>query len=150
LFDSPLFPVAYRGQSVVMKPGHTLDVGGVQVSSHPLTHPCGSLAYRFDWPGKSLAYVTDTVGDGSYTPFVADVDLLIHERNFPDHRKELAELSGHCTTEDVIRVAKESRAKRLVVTHFDPLANGDPLDDDQLRQACPNAVAARDGLILEF
>lgn len=150
VFDSPLFPVAYRGQSVVMEPGKTLDVGGVQVSTHPLTHPGRSLAYRFDWPEKSLAYVTDTLGDGKYVPFIADVDLLIHERNFPNYRKELAEISGHCTTEDVIRAVKESRAKRVVLTHFDPLAGGDPLDDDHLRPTCPNVVAARDGLILEF
>jgi ribonuclease BN (tRNA processing enzyme) len=150
LFDSPLFPVAYRGQSVVMEPGQPLNIGGVQVSTHPLTHPGGSLAYRFDWPGKSLAYVTDTFGDDRYIPFITDVDLLIHERNFCNDRKELAELSGHCTTEDVIRVAIQSRARRLVVTHFDPLADGDPLDEDHLRRDCPNAIAARDGLILEF
>lgn len=150
LFESPYFPVAYRGQSVVMEPGKTIDVGGVQVSTHPLTHPGGSLAYRFDWPEKSLAYVTDTVGDGRYIPFVTEVELLIHERNFPNHRKELAELSGHCTTEDVIRVIKESRAKNVVLTHFDPLSEGDPLDDDHLRQTCPDVVAAHDGLILGF
>ena len=150
LFDSPLFPVAYRGNCVVVEPGRVLDVCGVKVSAHPLTHPGGSLAYRFDWPGKSLAYVTDTVGDGRYIPFIADVDLLIHERNFSDAMQELAELSGHCTTEDVIRVMQESRAKRLVMMHFNPLVEGEPLDEDQLRQICPDAVAARDGMTVEF
>lgn len=150
LFDSPLFPVAYRGKTVVMEPKQTVEICGVHVSTYPLTHPGGSLAYRFDWPKKSLAYVTDTVGDDKYIPFIADVDLLIHERNFCDDRKELAELSGHCTTKDVIRVAEQSRARRLVMTHFNPLADVDPLDEDHLRQACPDFVAARDGLILEF
>lgn len=150
LFDSPLFPVAYSGKCVIVEPGQSLDVDGVKVSACPLTHPGGSLAYRFDWPGKSLGYVTDTVGDGSYIPFITGVDLLIHERNFSDNMQELAELSGHCTTEDVIRVAEQSRAGRLVVTHFNPLVEGDPLDEDHLRHVCPNVIAARDGLILEF
>ncbi len=150
LFESPFFPVAYRGGIVVMEPGKTIDVCGIQVSTHLLTHPGGSLAYRFDWPEKSLAYVTDTVGDDKYIPFITDVDLLIHERNFCDNRKELALLSGHCTTEDVIRVAQTSRARCLVMTHFNPLVDGDPLEEDCLRQACPNIIAAHDGLVLEF
>ena len=150
LFDSPLFPVAYRGNSVVVEPGRPFIVSGVQVSAHPLTHPGGSLAYRFEWPDKSLAYVTDTVGDGRYIDFIKNVDLLIHERNFSDSMQELAELSGHCTTEDVIRVVHESQAKRLVVNHFNPLTEGDPLSEDHLRRELPNVVAARDGLVLEF
>lgn len=150
LFDSPLFPVAYRGKSVVVEPGEVLDVHGIAVSAHPLTHPGGSLAYRFDWEEKSLAYVTDTAGDGSYIPFITDVDLLIHERNFSDNMQELAELSGHCTTENVVHVVQQSRARQLVVTHFNPLVEGDPLDEDQLRHACARVHAAHDGLILEF
>ncbi len=150
LFDSPLFPVAYRGNSVVVEPGKPFEVCGVQVSAHPLTHPGGSLAYRFEWPDKSLAYVTDTVGDGRYIDFIKDVDLLLHERNFSDSLQELAELSGHCTTEDVIRVVRESRAKRLVLNHFNPLIAGDPLSEDSLRHECPDVIAAHDGMILEF
>lgn len=150
LFDSPFFPVAYRGQSVVVEPGCGFEVSDVQVSAHPLTHPGGSLAYRFEWPEKSLAYVTDTVGDGRYIDFIRNVDLLIHERNFSDSMQELAELSGHCTTEDVIRVARESQARRLVVNHFNPLVEGDPLNEDRLRHEFPDVVAAHDGMILEF
>jgi phosphoribosyl 1,2-cyclic phosphodiesterase len=26
----------------------------------PLEHPCGSLGFRLDWPGHSMAYITDT------------------------------------------------------------------------------------------
>ena len=150
LFDSPLFPVAYRGLSVVLEPGGVLDVNGVGVSVHPLTHPGGSFAYRFDWPGKSLAYVTDTVGDERYVGFIQDVDLLIHERNFANDMQELAILSGHCTTDDVIRVAKASRAKRLALTHFNPLEMGEVLEEDQLREVAPNVVFAQDELLLEF
>lgn len=150
LFDSPLFPVAYKGKSVVLKPGGVLDVGGVRVSTHSLTHPGGSLAYRFDWPEKSLAYVTDTIGDGRYLDFIQNVDLLVHERNFSNDMQDLAIMSGHCTTNDVIRVAKASHAKRLALTHFNPLEAGEPLEEEPLRRVCPDIVFARDGLVLEF
>jgi ribonuclease BN (tRNA processing enzyme) len=151
LFDSPLFPVEFRGGNcTVVEPGSTFDVAGVSVSAHPLTHPGGSLAYRFDWPQKSLAYVTDTAGDARYIDFIRGVDLLIHERNFSDNMHELAEMSGHCTTEAVIRVARAAQVKRLVVTHFNPLVETDPMDEDALRDECPEAVAADDGMVLEF
>lgn len=151
LFDSPLFPVEYRGQKpTVVTPGELLTVAGVKVSSHALTHPGGSLAYRFDWPEKSLAYVTDTAGDASYIEFIKGVDVLIHERNFTDDMHELADLSGHCTTEAVIRVARAAQAKRLITTHFNPLVDDDPLDEDALRDVCPDALAADDGMILDF
>jgi len=150
LFDSPLFPVAYRGKSVVLKPGGVLDVNGVRVSTHPLTHPGGSLAYRFDWPQKSLAYVTDTIGDERYLEFIQNVDLLIHERNFANEMQDLAILSGHCTTDDVIRVAQSVRAKRIALTHFNPLEDAAILEEDKIHRVCPNAVFARDGLVLEF
>lgn len=150
IFDSPLFPVAYRGKCVVVKPGKAIDVNGVQVSVHPLTHPGGSLAYRFDWPERSLAYVTDTIGDERYLKFVENVDVLIHERNFSNEMQDLAILSGHCTTSDVVRVAEAAQAKRLVLTHFNPLEQGEILEEDQLREVSPDVVFARDGLILEF
>jgi ribonuclease BN (tRNA processing enzyme) len=151
LFDSPLFPVAFQGgKRVTVEPGQALDVAGVKVSAYPLTHPGGSLAYRFDWPGKSLAYVTDTGGDARYLDFIQGVDVLIHERNFTDDMHELAKLSGHCTTEAVIRVASTAQVGQLIMTHFNPLVDDDPMEEDALREACPEARAADDGLIIEF
>jgi len=150
IFDSPLFPVAFNGQSVALEPGGVLDVNGVGVSVHPLTHPGGALAYRFDWPEKSLAYVTDTIGDECYLEFIQNVDLLIHERNFSNDLRDLAVLSGHCTTDDVIRVAQRAQPKHLALMHFNPLEEGELLDKDLLQRVFPNAVFARDGLVIEF
>jgi ribonuclease BN (tRNA processing enzyme) len=115
-----------------------------------LTHPGGSLAYRFDWPRDSLAYITDTAGDGLYIDFICGVDLLIHERNFADNLQEVAVASGHCTSEAVGYVARRAKAKRLALTHFNPLTKTDPGEEDSLRAEFPEAVFARDGLTIEF
>jgi ribonuclease Z len=85
-----------------------------------LKHPGGALGYRIDWPGKSLAYITDTVADGSYIEFVRGVDVLIHECNFPDEAAEWAAKTGHSHTSAAAHAAKDAGAKRLVLTHFDP------------------------------
>jgi len=150
LFDSPLFPLPFEHRRCPIEPGDCLAVGGVQVSTFPLTHPGGSLAYRFDWPHRSLAYVTDTAGDGRYIDFIRDVALLIHERNFSDDLHELAKLSGHCTSADVVRVAVAANVRRLAITHFNPLTSIDPLEEDSLRSQYPTVISALDGLTLEF
>lgn len=150
LFDSPLFPVPFRYNTQEVRPGMTLQIHGVSVTVHPLTHPGGSLAYRFDWPDTSLAYVTDTAGDERYIEFIRGVDLLIHERNFSDSLHELATLSGHCTSGMVVRMAAQAQVKRMAITHFDPRTENDPLEEDSMRASCPQAISAYDGLTVEF
>lgn len=150
LFDSPLFPLPFQQEKRVITPEQPIEVEGVKVSVFPLTHPGGSFAYRFDWPDNSLAYVTDTAGDGRYIDFVRGVNLLIHERNFSDDLHEIADASGHCTSEMVVRVAEQAQVNRLAITHFNPLEESDPLEEDSLKEMCPTAIAARDGLVVDF
>ncbi len=150
LFDSPLFPMPVGHRLQPLDDDNPLIVDGVRVAVFPLTHPGGSLAFRFDWRDKSLAYVTDTAGDGRYVEFIRGVDLLIHERNFADELHELAEISGHCTSGAVARVARDAGAKRLALTHFNPRGETDPASEDSLRAEFPDAIFARDKLKLEF
>lgn len=149
LFDSPLFPLPFTHATRAIEPDKPVKVCGVNVSVFPLTHPGGSLAYRFDWPNKSLAYVTDTAGDGKYVPFIKGVDLLVHERNFADELRNIADASGHCTSEVVARVSRQAEVKRLITTHFNPMEVA-PIDDDSLRDEFPSLTEAVDGLTVEF
>ena len=150
LFNSPLFPLTWRYPVCAIEAGESFEVGGAQVETFMLTHPGDSLAYRFNWPQKSLAYVTDTAGDARYAEFIQDVDLLLHERNFSDDLNEVADLSGHCTSEAIVRVARASHAKQIVLTHFNPLTQTDPLEEDALREQLPGVICAYDGLELKF
>jgi ribonuclease BN (tRNA processing enzyme) len=150
LFDSPLFPLPFEHKMQEIIPDQPFEVAGVQVSTFELTHPAGALAYRFDWPQSTLAYVTDTAGDGRYIDFIRDADLLIHERNFPNILEKVADASGHCTSDAAIEAVRQSGAKKVLLTHFNPLQMSDPLEDDDLRAQLPNAVAAYDGLEVEF
>jgi ribonuclease BN (tRNA processing enzyme) len=150
LFDSPLFPLPFDQEVRPVSDNDDFQVCDVRVRTFPLTHPGGSLAYRFDWPDRSLAYVTDTSGDARYVEFIRGVDLLIHERNFSDNLHEVADASGHCTSEAVAHVAREAQAQRLALTHFNPLTLGDPAIEDSLLSDFPQATYAHDGLTLEF
>jgi ribonuclease Z len=152
LFGSPLFPLPFVYPTVEISPEREFEVAGVRVNTHPLTHPGGSLAFRFDWTsGQSLCYVTDTAGDGRYHDFISGApDVLIHERNFPDSLATLADSSGHCTSSALVAAARASGARQVLVTHFNPLTQSDPLEEDDVYAALPGVRAAFDGLKIEF
>lgn len=152
LFGSPLFPLPWSHPTTEITPGKEFEVAGVKVNTCPLTHPGGALAFRFEWPeGKTLCYVTDTSGDGRYHDFISGApDVLVHERNFPDSLGELAESSGHCTSSALVAAARASGARRVIATHFNPLTETDPLEEDDVYGQLPGVRGAFDGFKIEF
>ncbi len=153
LFSELLFPVAPPCTFVEL----TGDVplrGGGSLSWFPLErHPGGSVGFRLEWPGHSLAYVTDTVAaiDANYVQKIQGVDLLIHEAYFNDDQRAMAELTGHSRVTDVARVAAAAQVKRLVMVHMNPLSDDDqPLDLTAARQEFPLLEVGHDGMEVEF
>lgn len=131
LFAPALFPVE---PDFAMRPlPRELAVGrGGRLRSFPLPgHPGGSVGFRVDWPGASMAYITDVVADvqAVYVEEIRGVDLLLHECNFPDGLAQWARTTGHSWTSEVARVARAAEVGRLVLTHIDPeLTGDDPID----------------------
>ncbi len=130
---------------------------GTMLTHHPLvSHPGGSTAYRIDWGGteqsqaKSLAYVTDTTVDGTYTEFLQDIDLLIHECYFSDSQAKLAIKTGHSHTTPVAELARQVNAGRLALVHVNPQdESDDPIDIKTARSVFAETQVAEDGLMLE-
>jgi ribonuclease BN (tRNA processing enzyme) len=150
LFAQPVFPVnpGYEFRPLA----ECVSVPGGGVLTHcRLNHPGGALGFRADWPGKSLAYITDTIADGSYTEFVRGVDVLVHECNFPDDSTMWAEKTGHSHTSAVARLAKSAGVGRLVLTHFDPQhAENDPIGLPAARAIFPATDLAEDLMEIDF
>ena len=110
--------------------------GDGQLRHFPLKHPGGSIGFRLDWPGHSLAYVTDTTAtpEADYVAHIRDVDLLVHECYFGDDDSEQADLTGHSCLTPVAEVAAKANAKRLVLVHINPLLTDDAeVDLDRAR-----------------
>jgi len=126
LLAEPLFPVRPPCQFQPLTGPMTLPGGG-RLSYFPLEHPGGTIGLRLDWPGHSLAYVTDTTAapGASYLEAIRGVDLLVHECYFPDSMSEMASLTGHSVTSAVAELAREAEVGRLVLVHLDPL-DGEP------------------------
>lgn len=111
LFHHRLFPVLPPFEFADLVPGEQAAPGKGRLTVFPLRHPGGALGFRFDWPGRSLAYVTDTTAaiDAAYLPFLEGVDLLVHECYFPDGEEQRAELTGHSCLTPVAEVARAAR-----------------------------------------
>ncbi|HUY31203.1 MAG TPA: MBL fold metallo-hydrolase [Pirellulales bacterium] len=127
--------------------------GGGRLSHFPLTHPGAAVGFRLEWPGHSLAYVTDTTADpaADYVGRIRDVDLLIHECTFDDSLSEHAILTGHSTTTLVAEVARAAGVRRLILTHLNANSNEvDPVGLGVARAIFPRTWLATDGLELEF
>ena len=90
----------------------------------PLKHPGGSVGYVIEYAGKRLAYITDTTAypDSPYIEALRDLDLLLHECNFGDEHKALAEKTGHSWQSAVERVVKKCSPKQTQLIHHNPLS----------------------------
>ncbi|MBS0261320.1 MAG: metal-dependent hydrolase [Planctomycetes bacterium] len=150
LFSELVFPILPGFEYVEL--ADRIPVGGAGVLTHcRLNHPGGSLGYRIDWPGKSLAYITDTIADRTYIDFIRGVDLLIHECNFPDGHLTLATESGHSYATAVGETAREAGVGRLVVAHIDPQhPEDDPIGIETIRRYFPNVTLGEDLMELDF
>ncbi len=87
-------------------------------------HTENSLAYRIDSDGKSIVYSGDTDYSESLVKLAESADILLIECSMPDELKA----EGHLTPTGVSRIADESRAKKIVLTHLYPVCDeGDML-----------------------
>jgi ribonuclease Z len=150
LFAGPLFPVAPAYEFHPLAEQIAVPNGGV-LRHVGLSHPGGSIGYRIDWPGKSLAMITDTTADGSYVDFLRGVDLLIHECYLSDSSGEWAKKTGHSHTTPVAELARDCGAGQLLLIHIDPrFADSDPIDLKKARGIFPRTELAEDLMVVEF
>ena len=159
LFHELLFPVLPPIE------WHALEDLGTEFSLNdavcrwfPLDPPGGSVGYRIDWPGLSLAYITDTTASkhSAYWREIQGVDWLVHECNFSDEWIDLAIKTGHSWTSAVLECAAKAGIPRLILTHINPLAGeSDPLGlanaTAKMSRQTPNQIlVASDSLVIDL
>lgn len=96
----------------------------------------GVMIYKIAYKDKSLVYATDKEsylgGDKKLSVFARNCDLLIHDAQYTteDYLNSYSSKQGfgHSTFEMAVEAQKQSGAKRLVFTHFDPGYNDEKLD----------------------
>ena len=152
LFAEALFP---KKPPMELRPlgERTVLPGDGRLTHFPLDHQGGSLGFRLDWPGHSMAYVTDTTAaaDADYVEKIVGVDLLVHECYFPDGDLEWAKQTGHSCTTPVAEVAHKAAVGRLVLVHLNPqLTEDDPVGLDAARVVFPATDLGHDLMEVAF
>lgn len=153
LFSPLLFPIKPPCDFRALKQPKMELAGGATLSWTSLEHPGGSIGYKIEVGGKSMAYITDTTASptSKYIEFIRGVDLLIHECYFPDGYEDRADLTGHSCTTSVATVAKMAQAKELYLVHINPLDESpDPIGIDKAKAIFPNVKVAYDQLVIDF
>jgi ribonuclease Z len=152
LFAEPIFPVAPPFRFAPIVGSCALPDGGT-LRCFPLIHPGGSLGFRLDWPGHSMAYVTDTTADigADYLANIRGVDLLVHEAYFAADVNNIPARTGHSSLIQVAEVAAAADVRQLVIVHIDPQIQ----DDSAFDLAAAREIFARteigvDGMELQF
>jgi ribonuclease BN (tRNA processing enzyme) len=150
LFSDEIFPVLPDYDFITLPDTVAFPDGGT-LRHIGLEHPGDSVGYRIDWPGHSLAYITDTSHPERHLEFVKGVDLLIHECYFPDELAEWADKTGHSHTTPVAELARDAGVGKLILTHIDPQQTGDdPVGIEVAQQIFPNTILGEDLMEIEF
>lgn len=152
LFSPLLFPKKPPIELRPLEPEVEL-AGGGRLTHFPLKHHGGSRGFRLDWPGRSMAYVTDVTAsvDADYVEKIRGVDLLVHECYFGDESADWAKTTCHSHTTPVAQVAAQAGVGRMVLVHLNPLSDADdPIGLAKARAIFPQTALGEDLMEIEF
>lgn len=134
-----------------------LNEAGIRVFTMPLNHPDRATAYRVEYKGKAICYVTDVehkVGqiDEKLVEFIKDADIFIYDSTYDDAEFETYKGWGHSTWQQGAKIAEAAGVKTYIAFHHDPNADDDVLDkrSDKLEKMRPDGAGlfAREGMTL--
>ncbi len=69
-------------------------------------------------PGSKVVYIADTRPCKSVERLARGADLLVAESTFDDSKADKASEYGHSTASEAARLARNARAKELILTHL--------------------------------
>ena len=131
--SEPLFPAGFpqlRAKIIFheISPAQPLvldsPTGELKIRSAAVTHPGGCLAFRLEHAGRSLVFATDNepqpAADSALVKMAAQTDLLICDGQYTEEEHKLRRGWGHGTPGLCLKEAGFARARRLIITHFDP------------------------------
>ena len=123
----------------------------------PHGHPNGANSYRVEIGNSIIAYSTDCEHPSSHLNQnvinnAMNADLLIHDAQYTD--KELTAFKGwgHSSWQQAVKVAKDSKSKKLILSHHDPARSDDDLHkiEKDAQSQFPNTLAAKQGMVVDI
>lgn len=103
----------------VCNPTIARELGITRIDAVRVEHCHGAMACVFTWPsGLRIAYSGDCRPSSTFAEIARDCTLLIHESTLDDELRDDALSKKHCTMSEALGVAKDMRARRVLLTHF--------------------------------
>ena len=130
----PIGPDGLRGEwhfSSIDAGAHTIE--GFEVVAFDVPHKGGrTFGYRISDGDSSIAYIPDHLPDEATNPGIAracaGVDLLVHDSQFVERERVVADLYGHATVDDALDLASRAGAHRLALFHHAPARADDDVE----------------------
>lgn len=134
-----------------MIPKEDFVIGKIQISIHPLNHPQGSIAYRFDSGGKRFVLAMDTEHpeagvDERLAGFCRDADILVYDAMYTPEEYHGKKGWGHSTWLAGVELAQAAGVQQLSLIHFSPDHTDSVIDDflTKARKMFPQTYAAKE------
>lgn len=133
----PSFPIEPEGMNGTWRflgaPDTATEIEGFRVSCCEVAHKGGrTLGYRVEDERGSVAYLPDHAPSYGMTEaaraLVRGVDVLLHDAQFLETERPVAEAYGHATVEETIALAAELEVGMLVLFHHSPVRTDAELD----------------------
>lgn len=143
--------------------GKPIKIGKTKIYSAHLRHPNGVLGYRIEDEGNVITIATDcehpedgTV-DENLLKLAENADLLIYDGQYTPQEYEPAKFNlklfpkkgfGHSTAQEGIKAAVASKAKRLVITHHEPMHDDKFIAsmEKEAQKLMPDIIFAKEGM----
>ena len=116
----------------------TFQLGGLTITSIPLSHPNQGMGYRFEEEGKSFVFLTDNeltyrhpggLAYEDYAAFAKGADLLVHDAEYRPRDYRLTRTWGHSVYTDALRLALDAGAGRLGLFHHNQERTDEAVDE---------------------
>jgi ribonuclease BN (tRNA processing enzyme) len=120
--------------------------GGLRAETFSTPHTSESLAVRLtDSGGTSLVYTSDTGFTEALAGFARATNLFLMECSFFRSKP----IGTHLVLEEAMRLARQSRARRVMLAHLYPEWDGVDIPAEAARLWDGETIEARDGLRVE-
>jgi ribonuclease BN (tRNA processing enzyme) len=128
-------------------PGDPLVFGGLTVTALPVDHDGPSFGFVVETAGARLAYTGDTRDGSAVRAVAAGCDVLVAECTLPT---EYAGTAAHLTAGEAGRLAKDSGAGLLVLTHLWPTADHESMRREAVAAFGGEVVLAQELMTIEI
>lgn len=96
---------------------------------------------------RSYAFCSDTGWFPTISEYFHSIDLIYHETTFLEEKEKWARQTFHSTTKDAGLIAKQVKAKQLLIGHFSARYKSIEPFVEETKQYFKNSMAAEEGKI---